>query len=247
MISKSRRNVLKMAGLAVVEEKSAGGLDEILAAAEDLGYPVVLKGIQEGMVHKTEAGLVELNLNTPDQVASAFHRMAAGEHRPSSFLIQPMLKGDLELIAGIILMLFLNWQLAAVAPERRADPCGRVQQEDGLDDQRQERDVGKEVRLEIRPDALLDGIGDEKCDDREGDVEERRDALQFLRPGVVQRHSGGSSWLVAKPALRLRLGPQRPVGVPGAVEADVDGPIDILVPFDDLDVVQAAQRAQDSS
>ncbi len=93
---------LKMAGLEVVKEKPAGGLDEILSAAGDLGYPVVLKGLQEGKVHKTEAGLVELNLNTPDQVTSAFHRMAAGEHRPSSFLVQPMLKGDLELIAGII-------------------------------------------------------------------------------------------------------------------------------------------------
>ena len=63
---------------------------------------MVLKGIQEGKVHKTEAGLVELNLNTPDQIASAFRRMADGEHRLSSFLVQPMLKGDLELIAGII-------------------------------------------------------------------------------------------------------------------------------------------------
>ncbi|MBI4766155.1 MAG: acetate--CoA ligase family protein [Deltaproteobacteria bacterium] len=93
---------LKMAGLEVVEEKSADGLDEILSAAKDLGYPVVLKGIQEGKVHKTESGLVELNLNTPDQIVSAFRRMAAGEHRPPSFLVQPMLKGDLELIAGII-------------------------------------------------------------------------------------------------------------------------------------------------
>ena len=93
---------LKSAGLGVVEEKSAGRLDEILSAAKDLGYPVVLKGIQEGKVHKTEAGLVELNLNTPDQVASAFRRMDSGQHRPSSFLVQPMINGDLELIAGII-------------------------------------------------------------------------------------------------------------------------------------------------
>jgi acetyltransferase len=93
---------LKAAGLKVVEEKSACRLDEVLAAAKDLGYPLVLKGIQEGKVHKTEAGLVKLNLNTPDQVALAYQQMIDGKHRPSSFLVQPMLKGDLELIAGII-------------------------------------------------------------------------------------------------------------------------------------------------
>jgi len=93
---------LKAAGLKVVEERSAGHLNEVLAAAKDLGYPVVLKGIQEGQVHKTEAGLVKLNLNTPDQVALAYQQMDVGEHRPSAFLVQPMLKGDLELIAGII-------------------------------------------------------------------------------------------------------------------------------------------------
>ena len=93
---------LKAAGLKVVEEKSAGRLDEVLSAANDLGFPVVLKGLQEGKVHKTEAGLVKLNLNTPDQVASVYQQMVNGKNRPLSFLVQPMLKGDLELIAGII-------------------------------------------------------------------------------------------------------------------------------------------------
>ena len=72
-----------MAGLEVVKEKSADRLEEVLSAAGDLGYPVVLKGIQEGKVHKTEAGLVELNLNTPEQVASACRQMDQEEHRPS--------------------------------------------------------------------------------------------------------------------------------------------------------------------
>ncbi len=93
---------LKEAGLTVVEEVSAAGLKEVLAAADDLGYPVVLKGLQEGTIHKTEAGLVRLNLNSPEQVTSACQQMGFEGKRPSSFLVQPMLKGDLELIAGII-------------------------------------------------------------------------------------------------------------------------------------------------
>jgi acyl-CoA synthetase (NDP forming) len=93
---------LKDAGLTVVEEKTAGRLEEVLSAAQELGYPVVLKGLQEGLVHKTEAGLVRLNLNTPEQVVSACQQMGVEGNRPTSFLVQPMLKGDLELIAGII-------------------------------------------------------------------------------------------------------------------------------------------------
>jgi acyl-CoA synthetase (NDP forming) len=99
---KESKKWLKDAGLRVVEEISATGLEEVLSAAEELGYPVVLKGIQEGKVHKTEAGLVKLNLNTPQQVASAYQQMSSKENGPSIFLVQPMLKGDLELIAGII-------------------------------------------------------------------------------------------------------------------------------------------------
>ena len=93
---------LKDAGLTVVEEKTAGRMEEVLSAAQELGYPVVLKGLQEGLVHKTEAGLVRLNLNTPEQVVSACQQMGVEGNRPASFLVQPMLKGDLELIAGII-------------------------------------------------------------------------------------------------------------------------------------------------
>jgi acetate---CoA ligase (ADP-forming) len=93
---------LKAAGLSVVEERPAIRLEEVLAAAGDLGYPVVLKGIEEGKVHKTEAGLVQLNLNTPEEVTAAYGRMAGSKNRPDAYLVQPMLKGDLELIAGII-------------------------------------------------------------------------------------------------------------------------------------------------
>jgi acetyltransferase len=67
-----------------------------------MGYPIVLKGIVEGQVHKTESGLVKLNLQNADQLKSAYRKMLRLKMKPKSFLIQPMLKGDLELIAGIV-------------------------------------------------------------------------------------------------------------------------------------------------
>jgi acetyltransferase len=89
-------------GLKVVKEVTVKDLDEALKAADDMGYPVVLKGMVEGKVHKTEVGLVKLNLWNVDQVKSAYQEILATKIKPKSFLIQKMLKGDLELIIGLV-------------------------------------------------------------------------------------------------------------------------------------------------
>jgi len=93
---------LNALGLKVVKEAVIEGLDEAIHAASEMGYPVALKGRAEGQVHKTEAGLVKLNLWNAEQVTSAYQEMLHLKNKPKSFLIQPMLKGDLELIAGIV-------------------------------------------------------------------------------------------------------------------------------------------------
>jgi acyl-CoA synthetase (NDP forming) len=91
----------KAIGLNVVKETTVKDLEETLNAAEKMGYPVVLKGRVEGKVHKTEAGLVKLNLWNADQINLAYQEMLGLKPKPQSFLLQPMLKGDLELILGI--------------------------------------------------------------------------------------------------------------------------------------------------
>jgi acetyltransferase len=93
---------LKALNLRVVKEMTAKSLQETLNASKKIGYPVVLKGIVEGQVHKTELGLVKLSLRNADQLKSAYRRMLRVKIKPKSFLIQPMLEGDLELIAGVV-------------------------------------------------------------------------------------------------------------------------------------------------
>jgi acyl-CoA synthetase (NDP forming) len=88
-------------GLKVVKEAIIKDVDGAIKAANEIGYPVVLKGRAKGKVHKTEAGLVRLNLQNDDQIRSACQEMLLLETKPESFLILPMLKGDLELIVGI--------------------------------------------------------------------------------------------------------------------------------------------------
>lgn len=93
---------LKALDLKVVKEVIVKDPGEAITTANEMGYPVILKGRIEGQIHKTEARLVKLNLWTDDQLKSAYQEMSNLKPKPRSFLIQPMLKGDLELILGII-------------------------------------------------------------------------------------------------------------------------------------------------
>ena len=93
---------LQALGLPVVPEKEITDSEGALAAAAAFGYPVVLKGRKPGQVHKTEAGLVKINLYSPEQLQAAFVEMAGLDSRPASFLVQPQLQGDLELIVGMV-------------------------------------------------------------------------------------------------------------------------------------------------
>ena len=47
------------------------------AAAERIGYPVVLKAVSQTLTHKSDAGAVALNLATPEQLRAAYERMTA--------------------------------------------------------------------------------------------------------------------------------------------------------------------------
>jgi acetate---CoA ligase (ADP-forming) len=96
------KKILRELGLATVPETLVEDLPGALEAAHSFGYPVVLKGRSPGLLHKTEAGLVRLDLHTPEHLQSAFREMAARPNPPAAFMVQPQLKGDLELIVGMV-------------------------------------------------------------------------------------------------------------------------------------------------
>jgi len=79
------------AGEAVVTTK-----EDALKAAQELGYPVVMKVV--GPVHKSDVGGVVLNVKTEENVAAEFERMIQIKDT-HAILIQPMLSGT-ELFVG---------------------------------------------------------------------------------------------------------------------------------------------------
>ena len=89
-------------GVRVVTTRHAKTADEAAAAADELGYPVVLKAGAPGLVHKTDVGGVRLGLDSGDAVREAFDAMQAtlGD-RMGDVLVQPMAAPGIELIVGV--------------------------------------------------------------------------------------------------------------------------------------------------
>ncbi len=79
------------------------GVLETADAAADTGYPVVLKGWDADLTHKSEVGAVKLNFATSTEVASAFTAIeTAAAGALDGIPVQPQIKGTRELVAGII-------------------------------------------------------------------------------------------------------------------------------------------------
>jgi acetyl-CoA synthetase (ADP-forming) len=91
-------------GVPVLGERMVATPQEAVAAADELGYPVVAKLCGDAIAHKTERGLVKLGLGDAAAVAAATEGLlAAGrpEDKVQGVLVAPMVQGNRELIAGL--------------------------------------------------------------------------------------------------------------------------------------------------
>lgn len=97
------RNILDGYGIPVVATTLVSTQQGAVDAAADTGYPVVLKGCGAGLTHKSEVGVVKLNLTTGAEVASAFGAIeAAAAGALDGILVQPQIRGTRELVAGMV-------------------------------------------------------------------------------------------------------------------------------------------------
>lgn len=91
-------------GVAFPDERKVASAPDAVAAAAELGFPVVAKLGGDAIAHKTERGLVRLGLGDAEAVRLAAEELLAAA-RPEDgevhLLIAPMLKGNRELIAGL--------------------------------------------------------------------------------------------------------------------------------------------------
>ena len=89
------RELLSAYGLPLVPERLAIDADAAVEAAAELGYPAVVKSAAAG-AHKTETGGVALDLEDEGAVRAAAERIGF------PVVVQPMLRGGTELLAGLL-------------------------------------------------------------------------------------------------------------------------------------------------
>ncbi|MDP6778081.1 MAG: acetate--CoA ligase family protein [Candidatus Latescibacteria bacterium] len=70
------KRLLRLAGIDVPECHLARELEETKQAATELGYPVVVKGLVEGITHKTDHGLVQVGISSDAEMEACFLEMA---------------------------------------------------------------------------------------------------------------------------------------------------------------------------
>lgn len=101
------KRALSLSGINVPVEAIVGSADDAVLAAQTIGYPIVLKVASEDIAHKTEVGGVMLNLHDDEAVRHAYAHIMSNvqRHAPQAnldgILVAPMVKGGVELIAGI--------------------------------------------------------------------------------------------------------------------------------------------------
>jgi acetate---CoA ligase (ADP-forming) len=139
-------------GVPVVAAEVAGGLEEALAAAGRIGWPVALKTAAPGVVHKSDVGGVRLGLDGPGRLAAAYADLA--ERLGPRVLVAAMAGPGVELALGVVadpqfgplVMVAAGGVLVEVLGDRRfaLPPVDHGQAMAMLD------------RLAVRP--LLDGV-----------------------------------------------------------------------------------------
>lgn len=101
------KELLKNAGIPVVEAKLARSKKDAVAVSREMGFPVVLKISSTDVVHKSDSGGVKLGLANAAQVGKAYREIitsvkkAYPEAHIEGVSVQPMAPAGIEVIVGM--------------------------------------------------------------------------------------------------------------------------------------------------
>jgi acyl-CoA synthetase (NDP forming)/GNAT superfamily N-acetyltransferase len=96
-------DLLSCYGVAATPTRLASDADQLVQAAEDLGYPVAIKAAAPELVHRTERGAVHLHLDGVAELRAAYAALttAVPEAGPE-VLVQSMAPAGVELAVGVV-------------------------------------------------------------------------------------------------------------------------------------------------
>ncbi len=101
------KQVLEEAGIPTARAQLAATREQAVAAARQMGWPVVLKIVSPDISHKSDVGGVRLNLGSEEEVAAAFDEIVAAARKaePKAKIegvsVQKMAPAGVEVIMGM--------------------------------------------------------------------------------------------------------------------------------------------------
>ena len=96
------RKVLEGYGIPLVETRMVRSAADAAKAAEEIGFPIVLKGTGKNLAHKPESGALILDLRDPAGVEEAFQQIESQAGKKlEGVLVQRMITSDREFVAGM--------------------------------------------------------------------------------------------------------------------------------------------------
>ncbi len=89
-------------GIPVTREALVENEENLIKTADDIGYPIVIKACSPDISHKTEKGLIRVDIRNHDELKVAFNEIISGMNgNEKTVLVQEMIKGKRELVAGL--------------------------------------------------------------------------------------------------------------------------------------------------
>ena len=175
-------------GLPLVRTRTVRGASKAVAAAAAIGGPVALKAIAPGLLHKSDAGGVLLDLEGPEAVRAGAHAIkqavTRAGHELEGLIVQPMVQAQVELLMGVVHDENFGPVIACGAGGTRAELLGdvavRITPLTDLD--------AKAMLHSLRSFALLEGYrGSPPCDLAAlEDVLVRLSALVSAHPEIAE-------------------------------------------------------------
>ena len=97
------KELLQEIGILVPGQKLTTSKEETLSAAENIGFPIVLKLMAEDIIHKSDTGAVKLNLKSKQEVENAYEElMKIPSQKEKKISVQKMADEPItELIIGM--------------------------------------------------------------------------------------------------------------------------------------------------
>ncbi len=108
LLEHEAKSLISYYGIPTTKVRVAKSEEDAVKAADEIGYPVVLKIVSPDVIHKSDVGGVKVNLKSEEEVRDAYKSIISSvkENVPNArivgVLVQEFAPSGLELIIGLI-------------------------------------------------------------------------------------------------------------------------------------------------